>query len=54
MKAVQREMAELTSLMELRKKLRRKLRPEPGLATARPVDKPVKAASPGIVSYQLH
>lgn len=54
MKAVQREMAELTSLMELRKKLRRKLRPEPGQAAARPVERPVKAASPGIVSYQLH
>jgi GT2 family glycosyltransferase len=47
MKAVQREMAELTSLTELRKRLRRRLGGEAVQATARPADGPDKPASVG-------
>lgn len=54
MKAIQRDMAELTSLIELRKRLRKVLHPEVEPREKRPPEKPVKAASPGIVSAQLH
>lgn len=47
MKAVQREMAELTSLTELRKKLRLRLRGEAVQPTARPAGKSDKSASAG-------
>jgi GT2 family glycosyltransferase len=47
MKAVQREMAELTSLTELRKKLRRRLRGESVEVTTRPVEKRDKSPSVG-------
>lgn len=54
MKAIQRDMAELTSLIELRKRLRKVLHPEIGQREMRPPEKPMKAVSPGIVSSQLH
>lgn len=47
MKAVQREMAELTSLTELRKKLRLRLRSEGVQPSTRPAGKPDKPASAG-------
>jgi GT2 family glycosyltransferase len=48
MKAVQREMAELTSLIELRKKLRRQLRLGAGQSAARSVEKFGKSTLPGV------
>lgn len=54
MKAIQRDMAELTSLIELRKRLRKVLHPEIGQREMKPPEKTIKAASPGIVSSQLH
>lgn len=53
-KAVQRDMAELTSLIELRKRLRKKLDPEAGQREKRPTERTVTAVSPRVVSTQLH
>ncbi|TBR24708.1 MAG: glycosyltransferase family 2 protein, partial [Reyranella sp.] len=50
MKAVQREMAELTSLTELRKRLRRSLQADAVQVTTRPPAKPAKPASVGGVA----
>ena len=47
-------MAELTSLIELRKRLRKVLHPEIGQREIKPPEKAIKTASPGIVSSQLH
>lgn len=53
-KAVQRDMAELTSLIELRKRLRKKLDPEFGQRENRRVERAIEAVSPRVVSSQLH
>jgi GT2 family glycosyltransferase len=53
-KAVQRDMAELTSLIELRKRLRKMLDPQFGQRETRRVERAVKAVSPRVVSSQLH
>ena len=54
MKVIQREMAELTSLLELRKKLRRKLRKEVTDVALDRGEGVSKAVPPGLVSYQVH
>lgn len=53
MKAVQREMAELTSLIELRKNLRRRLDPESNGRKVRPAPDSLRE-SPAAASPQLH